>query len=114
MPCRVVNQADLPANNETRELEGYQFGNLNLSLILVEVDRGGGPKLHRHPYEEVFVIHEGQATYTFGSTRFEAHAGQILIVPPGIPHSFINSGCGKLRQTDIHLNARFDTEWLAD
>jgi mannose-6-phosphate isomerase-like protein (cupin superfamily) len=50
--------------------------------------------------------------YTVGSTTFEVQAGQILIVPAGVPHKFINSGCGKLRQTDIHLSERFDTEWL--
>jgi hypothetical protein len=41
MHCLVVSQADLPANKETRVLEGYQFGNTNLSLILVDVDPGG-------------------------------------------------------------------------
>jgi len=36
-----------------------------VSLHLTEgIVPGQGPRLHRHPYEEVFVVHEGQATYS--------------------------------------------------
>jgi mannose-6-phosphate isomerase-like protein (cupin superfamily) len=62
----------------------------------------------------VFVIQEGKATYTIGSTTLEATAGQIAIVPAGAPHKFINSGSGRLRQVDIHHSPRFITEWLED
>jgi mannose-6-phosphate isomerase-like protein (cupin superfamily) len=40
--------------------------------------------------------------------------GQIVVAPAGIPHKFINSGAGPLRQIDIHANDRFVTEWLED
>ena len=62
----------------------------------------------------VFVIQEGHATYTIGSTTLDATAGQIAIVPAGVPHKFINSGPGRLRQVDIHHSPRFITEWLED
>jgi hypothetical protein len=29
-----------------------------------------------------------------------------------VPHRFVNSGDGPLRQVDIHEGERFDTEWL--
>jgi hypothetical protein len=32
--------------------------------------------------------------------------------PAVVPHKFVNSGTGRLRQTDIHANDRFVTEWL--
>jgi hypothetical protein len=31
-----------------------------------------------------------------------------------VPHKFVNSGDGRLRQIDIHANATFVTEWLED
>jgi mannose-6-phosphate isomerase-like protein (cupin superfamily) len=34
------------------------------------------------------------------------------MVQPGVPHKFVNSGAGPLRQIDIHANDRFVTEWL--
>ncbi len=63
-------------------------------------------------YEEIFIVLEGQATYTVGSDTVQARAGQVLIVQPGVPHKFVNSGSGRLRQIDIHASDRFVTEWL--
>ena len=110
----IVNREQLSREGNTYELQGYQYGDTNISLILVDVAPGEGPKLHVHPYEEVFVIQEGSATYTIGSTTLEAKAGQIAIVPAGVPHKFVNSGSGRLLQVDIHHSPRFITQWLED
>ncbi len=110
----IVNKEQLSRDENTYELQGYQYGSTNISLILVDVAPGEGPKLHVHPYEEVFVIQEGCATYTIGSTTLEAKAGQIAIVPAGVPHKFVNSGSGRLLQVDIHHSPRFITQWLED
>jgi mannose-6-phosphate isomerase-like protein (cupin superfamily) len=94
------------------ELEGYQFGGAKVSLIFVDLEPGDGPRLHRHPYEEVFIVLEGQARFTVGSDSVEATAGHVLMVRPGVPHKFVNAGSSQLRQIDIHCNDRFVTEWL--
>ena len=114
MNYAVLNMDELPLDANSHELEGYQYGDINISLILVDMPPGHGPRLHSHPYAEVFIVHEGQATYTVGSATVEVHAGQIVIAPPGVPHKFVNTGTGRLRQTDIHLNKEFITEWLED
>jgi len=62
--------------------------------------------------EEILIVQEGRATYVVGSTTLEVRAMQIVIVPPGTPHKFVNSGEGPLRQVDIHVSRRFITEWL--
>jgi mannose-6-phosphate isomerase-like protein (cupin superfamily) len=110
----IVQRDELARSGDTYELEGYLHGNANVSVILVDVAPGEGPKLHKHPYEEVFIIQEGTATYTIGSTTLEAQAGQIAIVPAGVPHKFVNSGSGRLKQVDIHCSPRFITHWLED
>jgi mannose-6-phosphate isomerase-like protein (cupin superfamily) len=33
-------------------------------------------------------------------------AGQIVVAPAGVPHKFVNSGSGPLRQVDIHPSGR--------
>lgn len=68
--------------------------------------------MHSHPYAEIFVVQHGEATFTVGEAVIQAGAGDILIAPAGVPHKFINSGDGPLRQLDIHLSDRFITEWL--
>jgi mannose-6-phosphate isomerase-like protein (cupin superfamily) len=96
------------------ELPGRDHGGTNVSLIFVDVGPGEGPRLHRHPYEEIFIVQEGHSTFTVGADTVEARPGQIIIVGPGAAHTFVNSGVGRLRQIDIHPSGTFVTEWLED
>ena len=108
----VVRRGDLPADGSSREFVGSDHAGAGISFILVDAAPGRGPALHRHPYEEVFIVQEGRATYTAGDADLEVTAGDIVVVPAGVPHRFVNSGDGPLRQIDIHVSPRFQTEWL--
>ena len=105
----VVVERDQLADSE---LEGYKYGGANVCIIFVDMVLGEGPRLHRHPYEEIFIILEGHSSFTVGSDTVAARAGQVVILRPGVPHKFVNSGNGRLRQIDIHASSRFVTEWL--
>src|SRR5947209_20077978 len=102
-PYVVIERDQLPDS----ELEGYLYGGATVCLIFIDLAPVGGPRLHRHPYEEIFIILEGQATFAIDSDTVEARAGQLLIAKPGVAHRFVNSGDGPLRQIDIHANDRF-------
>jgi mannose-6-phosphate isomerase-like protein (cupin superfamily) len=109
--ARIIDLADPTRGDDANEFQGHHLG-ANVSLIVVDAPPGGGPRLHRHPYEEVFVVQEGTATFTAGDEKFEAQGGQVVVVPAGVPHKFVNSGTERLRQVDIHASDRFLTEWL--
>ncbi len=111
---RVLDVAGLARGETSYEFEGGRYGDSGVSFIVVDAPPGSGPKLHRHPYAEVFVIQEGTATFTAGDDVIEASGGQVVVVPAGVPHRFVNSGVGRLRQIDIHASNRFVTEWLED
>jgi mannose-6-phosphate isomerase-like protein (cupin superfamily) len=93
------------------EAQGEQIG-AGISVIAVDSQPGDGPALHRHQYAEVFVVLEGQATFTVGDEERVISAGHVAVVPAGIPHRFVNSGPGRLLQVDIHENDHVVTEWL--
>ncbi len=38
----------------------------------------------------------------------------IIIAPAGVPHKFVNSGPGLIRQVDIHPSPRMITIWLEE
>lgn len=80
MDYLVLNQIELSPEGGTVEWEDYHFGDTAGSLILVNLAPEEGPRLHRHPYPEIFVVHEGQATYTVGTTTVAVQAGQIVVV----------------------------------
>jgi quercetin dioxygenase-like cupin family protein len=109
---RVIGLDELPATATARELVGADHGGAGVCLIFLDAPPGHGPSLHRHPYEEIFVVQEGEATFTADGEERVVRAGEIVIVPAGVAHGFVNSGDGPLRQLDIHVSPRFDTEWL--
>ena len=91
-------------------------GGAGISIILESTTREGvGPRLHRHPYAETFIIRRGSATFTVGSgddaRQVVGSAGQILVVPAQAPHCF-RTGPDGYEAVHIHANERFVTEWL--
>ena len=52
------------------------------------------------------MVQEGEVTFTVGEATIEVSGGQIVVVPAGVPHKFVNSGSGQLRQVDIHPSGR--------
>jgi mannose-6-phosphate isomerase-like protein (cupin superfamily) len=102
----VVAKEELPYGTIAYRFEGHRYGDVDVSFFLVESPPGGGAVLHTHPYEEVFVTLEGQATFTVGDATIEVGAGQVVVAPAEVPHKFVNSGTGPLRQVDIHPSGR--------
>ena len=76
----LLNRDDLAYDGRTYEFEGMQHRDTNVSFIWVDMPPGSAIRLHKHPYEEIFIIHEGVATFTVGSPVLEARAGQLVIV----------------------------------
>jgi mannose-6-phosphate isomerase-like protein (cupin superfamily) len=83
-----------------------------VSLIFVEADDGQGPSLHTHPYAETHVIQEGEALFVAGDEERVVRAGEIVVAPAGVPHSF--TARGRFREIAIHANGDFVTDWLSD
>jgi mannose-6-phosphate isomerase-like protein (cupin superfamily) len=96
---------------ETGNLKGAEYG-ATISLILDRSDPGQGPRLHRHPYDETWVVQEGNLTFQVGEERLRAGPGDIVIIPPGAPHKFTNDGPDRSNLVCIHANPTMVTEWL--
>ncbi|HEV2237828.1 MAG TPA: cupin domain-containing protein [Ktedonobacterales bacterium] len=114
MDAIILNRDDLEQDTMSADFQGYRYGDTPVSFIWVDAPPGAGPRLHRHPYVEVFIVLEGSVTFTVGNDQVAGAAGQVVVVPPNTPHKFINSGTGPLRQIDIHASDHFITEWLED
>lgn len=107
----VINREELPFLGMSHEFVGEKHG-VGISFFLVNAPPGDGPQLHRHDYDEVIVVQEGRATCVAGDEEREVKTGDVIVIPAGTPHSFVNSGETPLRQIDIHASPKFVTEWL--
>lgn len=87
-------------------------GEANVSVIVESTTKEGvGPRLHKHPYAETFIIRRGSATFTIAGEEIVGRAGRILIVPPDTPHKF-RTDPGGYEAVHIHASPQFDTIWL--
>lgn len=102
----ILNVEELAFAGTSHEFIGNDHG-APISMYIVDASPGSGPPLHVHPYAEVIVVQEGQATVTLGDEERQVHAGAIIVIPPETPHKFVNSGDTQLRQVDVHASARF-------
>jgi quercetin dioxygenase-like cupin family protein len=84
----AIAVSDLPGNLIGR-FEGGKHGS-SVSFFIGTFDAGTGPGLHRHPYDETFIVEAGSATFTVGDETLELEAGQIAVVPAGTPHKFVS------------------------
>ncbi len=107
----VVEVDRLPGGENSVRFDGYEHG-ANVSFFITRNRPGSGPDLHLHPYEETFIVQEGEARFTVGGETIEAVAGRIVIAPAGALHRFVNTGREPLRMINIHPVARMETEWL--
>ena len=61
------------------------------TLIDMHVPPGGGPPPHRHDFEEMFTVLDGEVQVTFRGETLVARAGETINVPANAPHAFTNT-----------------------
>ena len=106
----VIKVDELPRGENSSTFDGHRHG-AEVSFFLSHNKPGTGPALHRHPYEETFIVQNGEVLFTVGEETIEAGAGDIVVVPAQTPHKFV-SRSETHRQVSIHPVARMETEWL--
>jgi quercetin dioxygenase-like cupin family protein len=62
------------------------------TLIDMHVPPGGGPPPHRHDFEEMFSILDGEIELSFRGETLVAAAGETVNIPANAPHVFRNAG----------------------
>ncbi len=51
---------------------------------------GKGPPRHKHPEAEIFRVLEGRYLYEMDGRRFYAEVGDVVSIPGGAEHGFVN------------------------
>lgn len=66
-------------------------------LIDMLVPSSGGPPPHRHDFEEMFTLLEGELEFTFRGETTTVGTGSTVNIPANAPHSFVNNSGKKAR-----------------
>jgi mannose-6-phosphate isomerase-like protein (cupin superfamily) len=114
-PRLLTAATDLASGATAERFDGAAHGDgIALSFFLNHTPTGRGAEAHRHPYAEVFVIRDGEATFVVDGAEIAAHGGQVVVVPPGATHAFRNTGEETLEMTSLHPAAEMVTEWIEE
>ena len=78
----IIKLDDLEHTEHAHEFVGAEHADTPFSIILVHSRPGVGPKLHRHPYAEVFIVESGQATFQIGDETLVVDGGHVVSARP--------------------------------
>ncbi|WP_420963201.1 cupin domain-containing protein [Brucella sp. IR073] len=95
------NKQPQHGDSRTVRFEGRELGG-PVSFFLIDAAPGRGSALHVHPYQETWMVREGEAEFTVGGDKTRAHAGDIVVAAANVPHRFENVGIGRLEMICIH------------
>lgn len=72
----------------------------------VDADAGASFPEHQHPHEQVVNVLEGELEIVAGGATHRLTAGQVLVIPPDVPHS--GRAISNCRVLDIFAPVRDD------
>ncbi len=82
-------------------------------LIDMYVPASGGPPPHRHDFEEMFILLEGELEVTFRGQTSTVRAGSTMNIPANAPHAFRNASASPVRMLCMCTPAGQEAFFLA-
>ena len=82
-------------------------------LMDMLVPDGGGPPPHRHDFEEMFSLLEGELEFTIRGETHTVRAPQAINIPANAPHMFKNKSGKTVHMLCIATPAGLDEFFLA-
>jgi len=84
----------------------------DVAVIVEEIGVGDSIPLHVHHIPEVLLYGSGEAEVRVGAETYSVRAGDVVIVPAGVPHGTRNIGDEPVRLHAIFPASRIDMQYL--
>ncbi|WKN42767.1 cupin domain-containing protein [Tunicatimonas pelagia] len=86
----------------------YVYGSQGM-IAMFKMDKGAKVPIHKHPNEQLTYIVKGSVKVTMENQDYIVKAGEVLIIPPNVPHKFI---CLEDGTIDIDFFTPLRMDWL--
>jgi quercetin dioxygenase-like cupin family protein len=84
------------------------FSGEDCMLVVNEIESFAQPALHSHPQEQLTYILEGECTFILGEESIHMGAGDVILVPPNVPHTLRPIGKKTIVNIDVFSPIRQD------
>jgi len=88
------------------------FSGQNSMMVLNELMPSAKPVLHRHPHEQLSYIMAGTCRFTVGDEVLDMAAGDVVLIPPEVPHCLEVTGSRPVLNLDVFSPIR--KEYLSE
>jgi quercetin dioxygenase-like cupin family protein len=109
---KALSYAQLQSPQSTAQVFNGCEHDVDVSFFVNHIEPGRTVSQHRHPYPEVFVVQDGEVTFTVDGEEVAARGGQVIVVPAEAAHGFHVTGDRTLEMVSLHPVAEMETEWL--
>ncbi|MDZ4763413.1 MAG: cupin domain-containing protein [Chloroflexota bacterium] len=100
-----------PPGGGSPQFQGIDYG-ANTSFFVVNSLPSQGADKHRHPYEEIFVILDGDIEVIVDGERQMVGGGTIVIIPAESWHAFKNRSDHPALMVNIHpVSKMIQEDW---
>jgi quercetin dioxygenase-like cupin family protein len=89
------------------------------TMFVVQAQPGGGIDVHDHPFEEAYLVLDGEVIAEAAGERFELRRNDFLWTGVGCPHAFANRGRAPVRWLEVQAPQpparhafRFHADWV--
>mgnify|MGYP000088426065 CR=1 FL=1 len=84
----VYNIDEIPSNQKGPGTAQKYFRGIDSLIGLTELTADRDPtEQHAHPWEQLCFVLDGQGEFEVGGETVEVEAGDLFLVPPGVPHA---------------------------
>ena len=86
----VVRRSEITPESSGEGRGRYLAYSKDMMLVVLEVDDGPRDEPdppHSHPHQQISYVAEGELLFFLGGTPHEVEAGDLIVIPPDVPHT---------------------------
>jgi len=101
MDPHIANIASITAQNT--DFRRVMFTGAKSQLVVMDIKSGEevGEETHDHVEQTLFIV-SGEASSTLDGKERRVTTGDVIVVPPGTQHNFVNSGQESLKLYTVY------------
>lgn len=87
-----------------------------LPFFIARLNKTPGGRLHRHEYVQIEYVAKGRLKHQINRNCFDVYKGDIFVIPPFVPHIFLDSYTGESEVIEFEfvpefINEKFSLEY---